>query len=67
MIRFAVLGCGRIGRMHADNLAAHPKAELAWAYDVQRPAAVAVAEAHGCRVAGVGRARCWRTAASTPS
>ena len=52
MIRFGVLGCGRIGRMHADNLAAHPKAELAWAYDVARPAAVAVAEAHGCRVAG---------------
>ena len=22
MVRFAVLGCGRIGRMHADNLAA---------------------------------------------
>ena len=52
MLRFALLGCGRIGRMHADNLAAHPKAELAWAYDVARPAAVAVAEAHGCRVAG---------------
>ena len=52
MIRFAVLGCGRIGRMHADNLAAHAKAELVWAYDVQRPAAIAVAEAHGCRVAG---------------
>ena len=52
MIRFAVLGCGRIGRMHADNLAAHPKARLVWAYDVHRPAAVAVAEAHGCRVAG---------------
>ncbi len=27
MIRFAVLGCGRIGRMHADNVAAHPKAD----------------------------------------
>ena len=57
MIQFAVLGCGRIGRMHADNLAAHARAELVWAFDVQRPAAVAVAEAHGCRVAGsVGEA-----------
>ena len=52
MIRFAVLGCGRIGRMHADNLAAHPKAALAWAYDVDRASAVAVAEKHGCGVAG---------------
>ena len=52
MIRFGILGCGRIGRMHADNLAAHPKAALAWAYDTDRAAALAVAEKHGCGVAG---------------
>ena len=51
MVTFAVLGCGRIGRMHADNLAAHPKARLACAYDIHRPTAAAVAEAHDCRVA----------------
>ena len=28
MLNFAVLGCGRIGRMHARNIAAHPRAEL---------------------------------------
>ena len=28
MVRIAVLGCGRIGRMHAANIAAHPRAEL---------------------------------------
>ena len=26
MVRIAVLGCGRIGRMHAANIAAHPRA-----------------------------------------
>jgi myo-inositol 2-dehydrogenase / D-chiro-inositol 1-dehydrogenase len=26
MIRIAVLGCGRIGVMHAANIAAHPNA-----------------------------------------
>lgn len=26
MLRIAVLGCGRIGRMHAANVAAHPRA-----------------------------------------
>jgi myo-inositol 2-dehydrogenase/D-chiro-inositol 1-dehydrogenase len=51
MIRFAVLGCGRIGQMHADNVAAHPKAELAAAYDVHQPAAEAVARRHGCKLA----------------
>ena len=29
MLRIAVLGCGRIGRMHAANIAAHPRATLA--------------------------------------
>jgi myo-inositol 2-dehydrogenase/D-chiro-inositol 1-dehydrogenase len=52
MIRFALFGCGRIGRMHADNLAAHPEAALLWAYDVHGPTAEAVAEKHGCKAAG---------------
>jgi myo-inositol 2-dehydrogenase/D-chiro-inositol 1-dehydrogenase len=52
MIRFALFGCGRIGRMHADNLAAHPEAALLWAYDVHGPSAEAVAEKHGCKAAG---------------
>lgn len=51
MIRFALFGCGRIGRMHAGNLATHPQAALLWAYDVQAPAAEAVAAKHGCKVA----------------
>jgi myo-inositol 2-dehydrogenase / D-chiro-inositol 1-dehydrogenase len=45
MIKFAVLGCGRIGRMHALNLARHPRAELVWVFDVAGSAAASVAEA----------------------
>jgi len=30
----AVLGCGRIGRMHARGLARHPGAQLVSVYDV---------------------------------
>lgn len=57
MVRFALFGCGRIGRMHAGLIAAHPRAGLAWAYDVHRPSAEAVAAQHGCRVADtVGQA-----------
>ncbi len=29
MVRFALFGCGRIGRVHADSIAVHPRAELA--------------------------------------
>lgn len=43
MIGFALLGCGRIGRVHARNIHAHPGAALAACYDVAGPAAAAVA------------------------
>ena len=42
MVRIAVLGCGRIGRMHAANIAAHPRAELGGVFDVHRPAAAEI-------------------------
>ena len=51
MLRFALLGTGRIGRMHAENLVRHPKAELAYVYDVQSEAAKACAAQHGATVA----------------
>lgn len=52
MLRFALFGCGRIGRMHADNLVVHPKAALAWVYDVVAAAAGEVGAKHGAKVAG---------------
>lgn len=52
MLRIAVLGCGRIGRMHAANIAAHPRAALAIVYDIHAPSAAEVAEAHGVSAAG---------------
>jgi predicted dehydrogenase len=33
LIRFGLFGCGRIGRVHADSIDVHPRAELAWVYD----------------------------------
>jgi len=52
MVKFAVLGCGRIGSMHALNLARHPRAELAYVYDIVEDAAAATADATGARLAG---------------
>ncbi len=49
MTRIALLGCGRIGRMHADNIAAHPRASLAGVFDVHKPSADEVAARHGVR------------------
>jgi myo-inositol 2-dehydrogenase/D-chiro-inositol 1-dehydrogenase len=51
MLRIAVLGCGRIGQMHAANVARHPRAELACVYDVHQPSADRVAKAQGVTAA----------------
>ena len=51
MLRIAVLGCGRIGRMHAANIAAHPRAVLAMVYDIHAPSASEVANEHGVTAA----------------
>lgn len=50
MISFALLGCGRIGVMHARNLAKAPGARLATVFDPNDAAAKATAEANGCSV-----------------
>ena len=47
MTRIAVLGTGRIGKMHAENIAAHPRATLAGVYDIHAPAALQTAQALG--------------------
>ncbi|WP_428377562.1 inositol 2-dehydrogenase [Lichenicoccus sp.] len=51
MVRFAVLGCGRIGRMHAANVARHPDATLVSVFDVTLDAAAEVAGRLGVRQA----------------
>jgi myo-inositol 2-dehydrogenase / D-chiro-inositol 1-dehydrogenase len=52
MIRIAVLGCGRIGVMHAANIAAHSRATLAGVFDIHAPAAEAVSAKTGAPVFG---------------
>jgi myo-inositol 2-dehydrogenase / D-chiro-inositol 1-dehydrogenase len=52
MVSFAILGCGRIGRMHARNIKAHPRAELVGVYDVAAKAADEVASELGAKVLG---------------
>jgi myo-inositol 2-dehydrogenase/D-chiro-inositol 1-dehydrogenase len=52
MVNFAVLGCGRIGRMHARNIKAHPRADLVSVYDVLPKAAEETAAALGAQAVG---------------
>lgn len=51
MLGFALFGAGRIGRLHAANIAAHPHCRLVRVFDVIQAAAEAVVAAHGGRIA----------------
>jgi myo-inositol 2-dehydrogenase / D-chiro-inositol 1-dehydrogenase len=52
----ALFGAGRIGNIHAGNLARHPHARLRYVVDVHAPAAEALAGKHGAKVASVEEA-----------
>jgi myo-inositol 2-dehydrogenase/D-chiro-inositol 1-dehydrogenase len=51
MKNFALFGAGRIGRVHAANIAAHGAARLKYVVDVDAAAAGRIAEAAGASVA----------------
>lgn len=51
MVRIAVLGCGRIGRMHAANVAGNARTSLAAVFDTHGPSAQEVAGQLGVRAA----------------
>lgn len=56
MIQFAQFGAGRIGAIHAGNLAASGRARLRHVVDVHRPAAEALAARHGAQVSDAAAA-----------
>lgn len=51
MLKIALLGCGRIGKMHAATIARAPNAELAIVFDPVSDAANQVGAQFGCAVA----------------
>ena len=51
MLRFALFGAGRAGRIHGRNIAAHPRADLVFVYDVNREAAERLCGEYGGQVA----------------
>ena len=53
MIKVALFGAGRIGKIHAANLAAQPGVQLAYVVDVDAAAAAALAALHGASVATI--------------
>ncbi|MEC5162631.1 MULTISPECIES: inositol 2-dehydrogenase [unclassified Janthinobacterium] len=56
MIEVALFGAGRIGKIHAANLAAQPGVRFKYVVDVNAEAALALAAQHGGRAASVAEA-----------
>ncbi len=56
MLRFGLFGAGRIGRMHARNLASIPGVELTQIYDIDVASATAAAEETGASSAASAEA-----------
>ena len=54
MVRFGLLGAGRIGKLHGGNIAASPKAKLVAVADIDTKAADALAKAHGAEARAPG-------------
>ncbi|MEM9431159.1 MAG: inositol 2-dehydrogenase [Pseudomonadota bacterium] len=50
MIRFGLLGCGRIGQVHAESLSRETRARLVAVADAVPAAAAALADMHGAEV-----------------
>ena len=50
MMRICQFGAGRIGQIHAANVAAHPRASLHYVVDIDDKAARALADRYGARV-----------------
>ena len=51
MIKFALLGAGRIGKMHANNIALNPLSDLEILYDINRNASKELSDIHNCKIA----------------
>ncbi|MCJ8518629.1 myo-inositol 2-dehydrogenase/D-chiro-inositol 1-dehydrogenase [Pseudorhizobium tarimense] len=52
-LKFALLGAGRIGKVHARAISGNPDAELAFVADAVADAAKAISEQYGCRVSTI--------------
>lgn len=49
MRRFALIGAGFIGGVHAKNLAAHPQVDFALVYDIDEARAKSIAERYDAK------------------
>ena len=50
MINFAILGLGRIGKIHVANIASDPKCNIECIYDIDNSISLEISKKYGCKV-----------------
>ncbi len=55
MLRFGLLGAGRIGQVHGNNIAINPRAKLAAIYDPYGDGAARLAAATGAEIRDIDK------------
>ena len=51
MLKFSLLGVGRIGKMHAHNIAINPNCKLEYVYDINKLTTEKISKEFGCKIA----------------
>jgi myo-inositol 2-dehydrogenase/D-chiro-inositol 1-dehydrogenase len=51
MIKFALLGTGRIGKLHAEIINSHPNSEIKFVYDIDTKSSKVIAKKYNCKIA----------------
>ena len=51
MLNFALLGAGRIGKLHAENIHNHPKTNLKFIYDTNKKLSITLSKKYNCELA----------------
>ena len=51
MVNIALIGCGRIGQMHAANVAKHERTKLEMVFDADQESAEKVSHLYDCKLA----------------
>ena len=66
MLNIVLIGAGRIGRMHAQNIFLHPKCNLSFVYDVDQKSATDIANKYNSQVASSVEEAITNKATQTP-
>ena len=55
MIKFVLLGTGRIGKFHAEIINSHANAEIKYVYDIDTKSSKVISKKYNCKIANTAK------------